>query len=82
MSFNRDIFAANLRGLRNARKLTQKEAGDAIGVSDSKLSELENSKGSISYEDAWKLADFYGVGIDELGGRDMSRRCITVKEVA
>lgn len=69
MAANRDLFAANLRGLRAEMKLKQSDVADAVGVSVGTIANYENGEGGISYETAWKLADFFGVTLDELGGR-------------
>ena len=41
---------------------------DAIGVNESTLCAWEN-RGGIGLDDAWKLANHYGVSIDALAGR-------------
>lgn len=78
---NRNILAANLRSLRGGTGLSREKVAARAGVKKNLLDNVENGKGNLTYEDAWKLASFYKVSIDELGGRDISRRC-TMAEVA
>lgn len=41
-------LAANLRALRKARRLTQAELGQRLGVGQSRVAEIEKDPGSIS----------------------------------
>ena len=67
--------AENLRRLRMAksaeecRKVTQGEVARAIGCDISTIGNYESGRTIPDYENAWKLADFYGVSIDVIGGR-------------
>ena len=63
-----EIIAAELRAHRARKGETQREAADAIGVNESTLCAWEN-RGGIGLDDAWDLADHYGVSIDALAGR-------------
>ena len=63
-----EIIAAELRAHRARKGETQREAADAIGVNESPLCAWEN-RGGIGLEDAWELANHYGVSIDALAGR-------------
>lgn len=63
-----EIIAAELRAHRARKGGTQREVADAIGVNESTLCAWEN-RGGIGLDDAWKLADYYGVSIDALAGR-------------
>ena len=62
-----EIIAAELRAHRARKGETQREAADAIGVNESTLCAWEN-RGGIGLDDAWDLADHYGVSIDALAG--------------
>lgn len=70
MGYSKDVIAANLRGLRAKRRMTQAEVAEAVGMNINTISNYENGDSSMSYEAAWKLADLYGVPLCELGGRD------------
>lgn len=52
--------------LRNKKKLTQKEAAKHIGISYSMLAMMESGHRIGSYSTLKKVADFYGVNIDDL----------------
>lgn len=70
MPYDKNVMAANLRGLRAKARLKQSEVADRIGVSVNTITNYENGEGSVSYETAWALADLFGVPLCELGGRD------------
>lgn len=70
MSFDKNVMADNLRGLRAKNRMTQAEVADAVGVSVGTIANYENGEGGMSYETAWALADLYGVSLCDLGGRD------------
>lgn len=63
-----ETIAAELRAHRARKGETQREAADAIGVNESTLCAWEN-RGGIGLDDAWELANHYGVSIDTLAGR-------------
>ena len=63
-----EIIAAELRAHRARKGETQREVADAIGINESTLCAWEN-RGGIGLDDAWNLADHYGVSIDALAGR-------------
>ena len=47
----------NLRKIRKARKMTQKELGKLVGVTESSISQYEKGKKTPSFEIALKLAE-------------------------
>lgn len=65
-----EMLAMNLRMRRAALRISQKEIGRAIGVSAQVISSWEKGR-APSMENLWKLADFYGVSVDELIGREV-----------
>lgn len=67
----RGRLCKNIRTLRKERGETQRELADAIGVYQTAVSKWENS-GRMNLENAIKVADHYGVSLDELSGRDFS----------
>ncbi len=73
MAFDKSLFdqevAANLRALRARKNVRQQDVALATGMDATTLSNYETGKGGISFENAWKLADYYGVPIGALGGR-------------
>lgn len=70
MPYSKNTMADNLRGFRARKRMTQADVAKAIGVSTATIINYENGEGSVSYENAWALADLYGVPLCELGGRD------------
>lgn len=68
MSDKTESIAANLRGERAKLHASQREVAEMVGANPSTLSNWEIS-GCIGFEDAWKLADLYGVSLDALAGR-------------
>lgn len=73
MAYDKDVMAANLRGYRARKRMTQAEVAKAVGVSEATMTNYENGQGSVSYETAWALADLYGVPLAALGGRVEAR---------
>ena len=60
-----------LKELRKYKRLTQSEMANFIGVNQNTYSYWENGKSKIDNETLTKLADFFGVTIDYLLGRDI-----------
>ena len=67
----KESIAAGLRSHRAARKVSQREFADEVNANGSTVSAWENT-GCVSAADAWAAADYYGVSIDELVGRNRS----------
>lgn len=55
-----------LQQLRKERKVTQSELADAVNVSRQTIISLENGKYNASLILAHKLAQYFGVNIEEL----------------
>lgn len=62
-----------LKYQREINKLSQSELSRATGISQPKLSYYESGRHSPPIEDCISLADFYGITLDELIGRDHGR---------
>ena len=77
-------FARILTLLRKERGLSQKEASEALGVSQALLSHYENGKRECGLDFLCTTADFYNVSCDYLLGRTTERRgaVITITEAA
>lgn len=54
-----------LRSIREQYGLTRRQVEDATGISQANIARLENGSGA-RIETVRKLADFYGVPIEEL----------------
>lgn len=56
-----------LRTLRKAKRLTQQEAADMIGIKRATISNYEIDRRSPHLMELKRLAEFYGVGLDYFG---------------
>lgn len=63
------IIKGQLRAYRAMADLKQKDLANAIGVNPSTMSHWESGDGQIDLEKAWRIADFYGISLDQLAGR-------------
>lgn len=63
-----------LRALRAEKGETQKQVAEAIGLNERHYQFFEYGKHLPSLENAWKLADHFGVSIDYLVGRSEESR--------
>lgn len=61
-----EILINNLIALRKARGLTQIELGEYVSYSDKTISKWENGDSCPNIEALYRLAEFYGVRIDDL----------------
>lgn len=64
-------FGKELKQLRKEFELTQEALAKATGITQSQISYYECGKHSPSIEDCIVLADFFGVSLDELVGREV-----------
>lgn len=64
-------ISAGLRSRRAEKNLNQRDLAEEIGCNPATVGAWERRAG-ISLEDAWKLADFYGISLDELAKRDFA----------
>lgn len=58
-----------LKELRKSKNITQLDVATAIGISPQVLSRYERGEREPDYKTLCKLADFFGVSVDELLGR-------------
>jgi transcriptional regulator with XRE-family HTH domain len=70
----REVFATNLRRLRNARGLSQDDLAYEAGISRSYLSQLEKGSFYVSIKIIGKLADTLGSEPEEFLKRSGKRR--------
>lgn len=61
----------NIKKLRNQRGWSQTDLAQKIQISNSYMSQMESGERKPSYEVLVKLADAFGVSIDELIGRSV-----------
>lgn len=56
----------SLRALRGAHKVTHRQLALAVGVTEGTISNLETNKAEPSADTMAKIADYFGVTMDEL----------------
>ena len=69
-------MSAVLLGLRTNKGVTQEEAADNLGVSNKTISKWETGASLPETEYLTGIADYYGVSVDELFGRETSRQSV------
>ena len=62
------FFSQRIYELRKQRGLSQKELGEAVGLSHKAISTIESGSRSTTIEKLVLLADFFGVSTDYLPG--------------
>ena len=63
------FFSQRIYELKKQRGLSQKELGEAVGLSHKSISTIESGSRSTTIEKLVLLADFFGVSTDYLLGR-------------
>lgn len=76
MVFSNEQFGQNIKELRLACGLTQKDLAKLLDVSIAQISDIEKGKSTTSLKRAVMLADFFKVSLDSLVGLEK----ITPKE--
>jgi transcriptional regulator with XRE-family HTH domain len=69
-------FADVLRTLRRQRDMTQKEAAQALNISASAWGMYESGKREPDIETLHMLADYFGVSLDQLTGKEPASKQI------
>lgn len=69
MAYSKEKLAENLRVLRARRKVSGVKVAESVGVTQGAVSAWENGLNNMTLESACKIADFYGITLDELVGR-------------
>ncbi|MDE5756515.1 MAG: helix-turn-helix domain-containing protein [Clostridia bacterium] len=60
----------SLKYQREIRNLSQNALSKEVDISQQKISYYESDKHTPTIEECVKLADYYGISLDELIGRD------------
>ncbi len=68
------MFGNEIKQARLMRGLTQTELAKATGLPQNTISWIENNKGIVNIQQCVLLADYYGISIDELIGRDVPNK--------
>lgn len=55
-----------VRRLRFEKNVTNKEVAEAVGVSEAAISKLVHEDRTLKFENMVRLADFFGVTLDDL----------------
>lgn len=66
----KNLFSVRLKELRLQHGFSQEELAEKIGIKRNSYSDWENSKCKPNYEKLEKIADFFGVSLDWLFGRE------------
>lgn len=66
----KNLFSVRLKELRLQHGFSQEELAEKIGIKRNSYSDWENGKCKPNYEKLEKIADFFGVSLDWLFGRE------------
>lgn len=69
MSYNAKSVGERIYIERVTRRMSKKELGDAIGVTDQTISNYEDGRFSPDLPKAVAMADLFGMSLDDLFGR-------------
>lgn len=58
-----------MKCMRKMHNITQKELAKNVGITQKCISFWERNERIPNVADLWKIADYYGISIDELIGR-------------
>ena len=72
----------NIRSLRKKNEFTAQELAMLVGVSDRTIASIESGLRGTTIENYAKMADVFGVSIDELIGRTTRREALGLGEPA
>lgn len=61
----------NIKYLREIRGLSQQGLADKVGIDRTTISRIENNKIDTTVENAIKIAEAFGISLNDLVGRDL-----------
>ena len=67
-------IANNLKYLRKKKRLTQQQFADQMGIKRASVGAYEESRAEPKYELLKKIADFYGLTMDELANDEINEK--------
>lgn len=67
------VYLKNLRFLRKKYNMTQQDVADLLRVSKANISKYENGLVGMTIEQFIKLADYFGISLDQLVKQDLSK---------
>ena len=65
------MYGKEIKDIRKAHKKSQVEVAIATGIPQTTISFIESDKGIPNIQQCIKLADYYGISLDDLVGRDI-----------
>ena len=65
------FFSKNLEYLRKDNKISRSELAEKINVNQSTIARWENEEMGVTVENAYDVANFFGVSIADLTGKDL-----------
>lgn len=68
------MYGKEIREIRKSYNLTQNEVSKATGIPQNTISWIELDKGIPNLQQCVLLADFYGISLDELIGREIKEK--------
>jgi len=64
-----DIVGKRIKGLRESTRLSQKDFGEKLGITQSAVNRYENNQSEASYKTLLLYADYFDVSLDYIYGR-------------
>ncbi len=64
------MFSVNLELLREGAGLRQQDLAEKLDTTQRKVSYWESGKVEPDLENLWRIAEFFGITIDELVGKE------------
>lgn len=64
------MFSVNLKLLREGAGLHQQDLAEKLDTTQRKVSYWESGKVEPDLENLWRIAEFFGITIDELVGKE------------
>ncbi len=65
------MYGKEIKAARMERNFTQQQVAEATGIPQTTISWIEKDKGLANIYQCVQLADFYGITVDELIGREL-----------
>lgn len=65
------FFSKNLEYLRKNKDISRSELANKINVNQSTIARWENEEMGVTVENAYDIANFFGVSIADLTGKDL-----------
>ena len=66
MKYSVDDVLKNIMQKRNREKITQKQIGDVLNVTEATYNRIESGKIGLKYEDLTKIASLFGMSVIDL----------------